>query len=50
MHNVSANMHPGDVCVGHFTCEGHHTGEATAEQLCATHSCVSAVSIWIRCG
>ena len=35
VHNVSVNMHPGDICIEHFTCEGRHTGEATAKQLCA---------------
>ena len=28
-------MHPGDVYVGHFTCDGRHTGEETAKQLSA---------------
>ena len=26
-------MHPDDIFIGHFTCSGRHTGEATAEQL-----------------
>ena len=35
VHKVSVNMHLDDVGVGHFTCEGCQTGEATAKQLCA---------------
>ena len=34
-HNVSVNMHPGDVFVGHFAAEGRHTGEHVAQQLVA---------------
>ena len=33
VHNVSVNRR--DVGVGHFTCEGRHTGKATAKQLSA---------------
>ena len=33
VHNISVNMHPGDVYVGHFTCSSRHTGEGVAEQL-----------------
>ena len=33
MHSVS--VYRGDVGVGHFTCEGRHTGKATAKQLFA---------------
>ena len=33
VHNITVNMHPGDVFIGHFTCSGRHTGEAMAEQL-----------------
>ena len=28
-----AGMHPRDICIGHFSCSGQHTGEAVAEQL-----------------
>ena len=34
-HNVSVNMHPGDILVGHFPAEGRHTGERVAQQLVA---------------
>ena len=33
VHNITVNMHPGDIFIGHFTCSGRHTGEAIAEQL-----------------
>ena len=33
VHNISVNMHPGDVHIGHFTCEGRHTGAAVAHKL-----------------
>ena len=33
VHNISVNMHPGDVYVGHFTCSSRHTGEGVAKQL-----------------
>lgn len=33
VHNISVNMHPGDVYVGHFTCEGKHTGTEVARRL-----------------
>lgn len=33
LHNISVNMHPGDIFVGHFSCPGRHTGRAVAEQL-----------------
>lgn len=32
-HNVSINMHPGDQYIGHFECEGRHTGEHVAHKL-----------------
>ena len=33
VHNISVNMHPDDVFLGHFTCSGRHTGQALADQL-----------------
>ena len=33
VHNVTVNMHPGDVHVGHFICEGKHTGAEVARRL-----------------
>ena len=35
VYNLSLNMHPRNVGVGHFACEGRHTGVAIAKQLCA---------------
>ena len=31
-HNVSVNMHPGDILIGHFPCDSH-TGASVAEKL-----------------
>ena len=33
VHNISVNMHPDDISIGHFACEGSHTARAVAEQL-----------------
>lgn len=33
-HNISVNMHPGDVLIGHFSCDTH-TGAEVAEKLIA---------------
>ena len=33
VRNITVNMHPGGVFIGHFSCSGWHTGKAVAEQL-----------------
>ena len=33
VHNISVNMHPGDIYMGHLACPTKHTGQAVAQHL-----------------